>query len=140
MKRGHTLLELTIVLSLLGLIAAVAVGSARRQADELAARAAREELAGLIQRARVEARLPGEARVALRNGGPAALRVPPDSVIAVVDPGEEGVRFRIHGSRDAAELRFGPLGIGRAASLTVSLERGSASSTLVVSSHGRIRR
>lgn len=140
MKRGHTLLELAVVLSLLGLVAAVSIGSVRRQADELAARAAREELAGLVQRARVEARLHGEARLFIRSGGSAELRVPPDSLLVAMDPGTRGVRFRVHGNRDEAELRFGPLGIGRAASLTVSAERGSASSTLVVSSYGRIRR
>lgn len=138
--RGHTLLELVVVLSLLGLVAAVAVGVGRAQADALAVQVAREEVAGLLREARGAARAHGGARVIWEAGGPVTLRVAEDSVLRRYHPGVHGVEVRSGGARDGGELVYGPLGLGRAASLTLEFRRGRAARSLVVSSYGRVRR
>jgi Tfp pilus assembly protein FimT len=137
---GHTLLELAVVVALLGLFALVAVGGARSQLDTLAVQVAREEVAGLFREARSVARVHGGARVAWSRGAALELRVQGDSVVRRYDPGAHGVRLEPRGGREAFEVAYGPTGLGRAASLTLELQRGSVSRALVVSSYGRVRR
>ncbi len=140
MSRGFTLLELSVVLSFVGVLAMVGGGVGRGLMDLLECRAAREELAGLVHRARAEARLEGEARVRFTQGRGGELILREDSVAARAELARRGVHLSVGGTRTEATLVFGPLGVGRAASTTLHLERGRARVPLVISSHGRIRR
>ena len=140
MNRGHTLLELALVLLILSLVGGMGVGLSRHSTDRLAVAQAREEAAALFHHARAEARLRGGARVEVGSDGRLALWVGGDEAIEVVDPSRVGVRVEIVGSREEASVVFGPMGIGRAASLTLRFERGRAESSLVISSYGRLRR
>jgi prepilin-type N-terminal cleavage/methylation domain-containing protein len=140
MNQGHTLLELAIVVSLLGLLALVGVGSARAQVDTLAVQVAREEVAGLLREARSAARVHGGARVVLESGMAAELRVRGDSLLGRYDPAVHGVHMAPRGSRTRVELVYGPSGLGRASSLTVDFERGRVRRPLVISAYGRVRR
>jgi prepilin-type N-terminal cleavage/methylation domain-containing protein len=140
MDRGFTLLEVSVVLSFVGVLAMMGAGAGRGLVDQFECRAAREEVAALIHRARGEARLHGEARVQLSQGEGGVLLLPGDSVALRVLLPDRGCRLRIAGDRTEATLVFGPMGVGRAASTTLYLERGRARLPLVLSSHGRVRR
>lgn len=140
MSHGFTLLELSLIVSFIGLMAMVGGGVGRGLVDRLECNAAREELAGLVHRARAEARVRGEARVRFREGAGGELLLAGDSVAAAVDPSRRGIRLEIEGPRSEATVVFGPLGVGQVASTTLNLERGRARTPLVLSSHGRVRR
>jgi prepilin-type N-terminal cleavage/methylation domain-containing protein len=140
MDRGFTLLEVSVVLSFVGVLAMMGAGAGRGLVDQFECRAAREEVAALIHRARAEARLHGEARVRFSEGEGGVLLLPGDSVILRVISRTGAAASASPGSRTEATLVFGPLGVGRAASTTLYLERGRARLPLVLSSHGRVRR
>lgn len=140
MRSGHTLLELTLVLLILSLLGSVGVGLSRSGVDRLAVGEARERVAELVHRARNEARLRGGARLRVLESGRLQVEAGDGRVLAGADPGAGGVRVRVGGNRDEAVVVYGPMGIGRAASLTLHFERGRASATLVISSYGRLRR
>jgi hypothetical protein len=139
MKRGHTLLELAVVLTVVMLIGSMALGLGRRHLDRMAVVQERERAAALFHNARAEARVHGGAVVRV-EGGTLTLIRPPDQVVRSVDPGQRQVRVEIRGVREEADIRFGPMGIGRAASLTLHFQRGGAEVPLVLSSYGRLRR
>lgn len=135
-----SLLESLVVVSVLGVLALVGVGSARSQSDRLRVGAAREDVAGVFRSARVAARVHGGARVRVDRGGRVLLLTPADSVLLQVDPNEHGVRLSLAGSRTEAEFPFTASGVGRVASATVIFSRGSIERSLVVSAQGRLRR
>jgi prepilin-type N-terminal cleavage/methylation domain-containing protein len=139
-RRGFTLMELLVGVAFLGTLSLLGWGAARGLVDSLECRAAREELAGLIHRARMEARLRGEGRVHLRDGGAAVLLGEGGVPLDRVDPRSRGVRLTVGGVRSEVTLVFGPLGLGRATSATFQLERGRTRVPLVLSSYGRVRR
>lgn len=140
---GFTLLEIVTVLTLMGAAVAVSLPAAKRQMDRTAVLGAREEVAGLIHRARASAVALGGASLRLTSDPPAAELVAGG---AVVDrshlAGEYGGSMTMTLSRDRGEveLRFDALGIGRIASQTIRFARGSAAAVLVVSSYGRLGR
>lgn len=143
MNRGVTLPELLVVLLLVGMGAPMVLGQARAHGDALAVRAVREEVVALFHRARMEARLRGEARVLILEGEGVFLLAsddPEGGPAARVRPEARGVTLRIRGDRTRAEIRFGPLGLASFAAATLELERGSRQTELVVSGHGRVRR
>jgi prepilin-type N-terminal cleavage/methylation domain-containing protein len=140
MRRGHTLLELAVVVAILGLLALVTVTASRAQVDRLAVGAAREEVAGLLREARGAARAHGGALVVVDRDAGVELRVRGDSLVRRVDPSTHGVAVSPVGSRTRAELAYGPSGLGRVASVTLAFTRGEVARTLVVSAHGRVRR
>ncbi|MBW3533913.1 MAG: hypothetical protein KY453_01635 [Gemmatimonadetes bacterium] len=141
MTRGHTLLELTVVLLLLGLGGATMVAPARRQVDRAAVAGAREAVVGLFALARSEARLHGGACLRLRAADGRVWVEAGGATRSTLDlPGVFGVSLSIAGTEDDVSLLFDALGIGRRASRTLDLTRGSASTTLVVAAYGRVER
>lgn len=140
---GFTLAELVVVLAIGSVMAGVAARSLGGLIDGWAVVAARDAVASMAHRARVEAR---------RAGG-ATLRIVPDStLVSIRSPAgsgarwsgaESGVAIEIgSGPRSdrAVELRWDALGVGRVASRTVVFRRGSTERRLVFSSTGRVRR
>lgn len=140
MNRGVTLPELTVVLLLLGIGAPPVLGHLRAQRDALAVRAAREEVIALFHRARMEARIRGEAVVVVEEGAGVALLAPEGERLGRAAPQERGVRLLVGGARTRVEIRFGSLGLASFASTTLDFERGRRRARLVVSTHGRVRR
>jgi len=141
MTRGHTLLELAVALLLLTTLAGAFVPAARRYRDRMSVVSAREEVAGLLSRARALAPATAGASVHIRADAGQAWVQALDSVLSPVGlGGEDGVSVVLSGGRPSAVVRFDALGIGRVASLTVRFLRGQEQAGITVSSFGRIRR
>jgi prepilin-type N-terminal cleavage/methylation domain-containing protein len=139
LRAGHTLVELSLVLTVIGLVSMIAVHEATLYLDRVAVRSAVAEAAALVARARDEA-LAQRALVSLRIDTVAAT-------VALSARGEQLTQHALghaHGvrlstSRDSIAFDVRGLGYG-AANLTLVARRGSAAETLVVSRLGRVRR
>ncbi len=141
MRHGFTLLELMGVLTLLALAASLSFPVSRSVRERLSVIGAREELVGLITRARAEA---------LRHGGSSLIVVRYPAEVRIEASGEllhrvdVGATWRtelvLSGGRPTVELRFDASGLGRMAASSVTLTRGSAVARLIISAYGRIRR
>ncbi len=141
MRRGYTLIELSLVLTLATMTCLTLLPTARRLRDRMAVVAAREALAGLIARARVDALARGGSTVHVRGVSGRAWYEASDSVLATLELQRDfAVTVALGGTRDSADLRFDALGIGRIASQTLRFRRGSEEAVLVVSGYGRVRR
>ena len=139
-RSGFTLLELATVLLLAALVLGAIGPSVRRQAEREAARAGREAVVGMVAFARSEAMAAGGATLGLDPGG--------DSLWVEVDGGRvvrslrlaEELRVDLGPEGPPVRLRFGPLGLGRLASRTVTVRRGEDVLSLTLSAYGRVRR
>jgi type II secretory pathway pseudopilin PulG len=141
MTRGHTLIELTLVATILVMSTASLLPAARRYRDRAAVLGAREAFAGLVLEARscairaggafvyVDA-LNGSVSVSSHAGAPCGATVAGDFDAAIV----------LSRGRSETRLVFDALGLGRVASETVTFRRGEAETRLIVSSYGRLRR
>jgi hypothetical protein len=139
--RGHTLVELTFVLLLLGVAAASVAPAARQARDRAAVAGAREAVVGLLAQARATAMESGGASVRIVEGGGLAEGTGGGRVFRRLALGIEfGVTVGLSGASPELELRYDGLGLGRMTSATVVLSRGEAAAVLVVSSYGRVRR
>lgn len=140
MKRGFTTLELAIVMTLMALVTVAVAPTVLASWDRLRVRAAREEVAGQVQRARSAALRSGRATLELRADSGLVRVVVDESVESEVDLGKRyGVGFSFGGT-PAARLRFGRLGLGRVASRTVGLFRRADTVSVSLSTFGRLRR
>ena len=141
MRHGFTLLEMVVVTSLAALVLAAGIPAARRSVDRMAVVGAREGLVGLIVRTRAEARARGGAALVVDSRAGIA-RI--ESAIGSVDSLDLGAAFGVEleaGPADRpARLDFDALGIGRVASRTIGIRRGSTRAEIVVSSYGRVSR
>ena len=138
--RGMTLMELVVVLAITGILTGLALPRLVGGADRWIVREAREELVGLLYQARVEARRYGGATLEVETGGGALVRRSDGEVIRRWEPTTPGVELEVAGSRDRAELDFGPAGLGRVANATLKVRRGREEVEVIVSSYGRVRR
>jgi prepilin-type N-terminal cleavage/methylation domain-containing protein len=138
---GFTLIELVVVLSLLTLVVAGVFPALMDRLDHLAVVAAREEIVGLFHQARAVAVAKGGASVLLTSQ-PSTLRLESGKLVHSYIDLENGrdVRLSFSRSRSEVELSFDPLGLGRVASQTLTLSRGSSTVRLVISSYGRLER
>ena len=139
-NNGLTLPELVLSLLLLGVAAQTLLGPIRHQADLLAVRSGREEIVALVRRARIEARRVGAAKIVLEEGIDPVLLLDAGRPPARVPLTARGIRLDVLGSRSAVTLSFGPLGVAQFGSASLVLSRRGATSRLVVSSYGRVRR
>lgn len=141
MHKGHTLLELLVVLAIVGICLAVATPLATDVLDWIAADGAAHDVTMAFATARQEAILAGQ---------PTRVRVTADSL--VVDrrdsgvwkrwrqfpgPATRGVRVEVSNP----EVVFSPLGAGWGASnTTVTLNRGGRQERITTSRVGRVKR
>ena len=142
-RRGFTLLELAVTLSLLSLVAGLGAPLWRGAVDGWAVRTVRDRSAVALHRARLEARRWGGARLELdAPGGRLRLyRIGPDSLIwEDPSPGEHRVQLVLPRGADETTLDFDALGLGIVGSRTLLFRRGGAEARLVVSSRGRATR
>ena len=138
MRSGTTLLELTVVLVLIALAGTAILPPARRQADRAALIGAREAVAAMVARTRTEAMLAGAASLRVRAAAGDLAVLTPDSLVAGQNlQSQFGVTIELGRRAEVAELYFDGLGLGRAASRTITLRRGQEEVQLVVSAYGR---
>lgn len=139
--RGHTLIELLLVLTLMGATATSLAPAARSYRDRASVVGAREAMVGLLNEARAAAVATGAARLRVASGPWAAAVIAADSTLRSVDfESEFGVTLTLTGGQLDVELAFDALGLGRMAGQTVRFRRGETEAELVVSSYGRVRR
>ena len=136
-RRGVTLIEILIVLTIAGTLMAMSFPRAQLSFDRISVRAAAGDLTATLHSAR-----------ALALAGRAAVAVDLDSNGTVrVRRGDERIFSRNIGSAHGVQLQqtrdsltFGPLGLGRgAANLSILVRRHAAVETVFVSRLGRIR-
>lgn len=138
--RGHTLIELSIVLVLTAVGVSSLVPSARALRDRAVASAGREVLVAGFHDARASAVRHGGAKLTIRRAPPAFRVETPEGAAAWVPLNEVLLRLRLDSGRDSIVVEFDRMGIGRLASHSIEVSVGAVSRRLVVSSYGRIRR
>lgn len=140
MRRGFSLLELVLVLTLVGLVTLVAMPRVAGLLDRMAVRSVVGETVSFYQTARF-ASLVRSAAVRVQFGQEqlvAAYELDRDSVFLVrPGPGQDGVA--LSGTRLVTRLHANGLGAG-AANLTLTFRRGNYQETLTLSRLGRVKR
>lgn len=136
-RRGATLVELVLVLSLTGLMIGLAVPRARRALDWRGVRAARDGLILGVERAR---------SLALGRGAVLHVAEDPPGYWITSPQGDTLVRpialGDVHlevGRGTLAAVSFDAYGIGRRASRTLRVTRGGATGGVTLSAYGRLR-
>lgn len=135
---GFTVPELLIVLTIVGVVMAIAVPSAKGGLDRVSVRSAASDIRATL----------GYARMLAMSGGiPVAVEV--DSIVGTlrVRRGDERILMRgigqAHGVRlgkTRDSLTYDPRGFGRgAANLSIHVRRGTSVETVFVSRLGRVR-
>lgn len=135
---GLTLPEILIVLTILGIVMAIAVPRARTGLDRVSVRAAAGDVRATLNYARM---------LAMLGGLPVAVDVDSAAGTLRVRRGDEPILVRAvgpaHGvrlGRTRDSLTYDPRGFGRgAANLSVLVRRGVAAETVFVSRLGRVR-
>ena len=136
---GMTLPELILVLAIAGVLLATVPPRLFGGPDRWITAQAREEVVAILYQARLEARRHGGAVVEARTGEGLVVHVEAGEVARWV-PADPRTHFELAGTRDRAELSFGPAGTGRFANATFRVRRGSVTREVVLSSYGRVRR
>jgi prepilin-type N-terminal cleavage/methylation domain-containing protein len=137
-RRGLTLVELCLVMTIVGLITTMAVRQFGLYLDRAAARAAVVEAAALVARARDEA-VAQRASVSVRFDTTAdALELRMGGVVLSRAALGHAHGVSISANRDSLAYDLRGLGYG-AANLSLVARRGSAVESLVVSRLGRLR-
>ncbi len=142
-RRGFTLLELSVVLTLISVLVGLGTPLWRSMVDRWAVRTVRDRTAVALHRSRVEARLWGGARLEVdaAAGHLRIIRTRTDSLIWEDDAAaHHRVRMVLPRGVEGTTLAFDALGLGVVASRTILFRRGEAEDALIVSSRGRGRR
>lgn len=137
-RYGFTVPELLIVLTIIGVVMAIAIPNARSGLDRVSVRSAASDVRATL----------GYARMLAMSGGiPVAVDV--DSVVGTlrIRRGDEKILTRgvgqAHGVRlgkTRDSLTYDPRGFGRgAANLSILVRRGASVETVFVSRLGRVR-
>jgi prepilin-type N-terminal cleavage/methylation domain-containing protein len=143
MRRGFTLLELLIVLSILGVLAGIVIPSSAALADRLAVEHQAARILTAYRSAWVAARM--QQRLAILRVSPDTLTIrtvsgagSPDTVLAWLAPGPSVAGVAL--ASPAYTSVFGPDGLGMGLSNTTHvLRKGNATRKVVVSRLGRVR-
>ena len=138
MRSGFTVPEILIVLAVTAILTGLALPAVTGLRDRLTVRLAAVDAARALADART---------IALTAARRTAVRIDALTNTLTVYAGADTIRIvrlseygvRLHTTRDS--VAFGPTGIGwGAATATITLTRGTASTALAVSRIGRIRR
>ena len=138
-RPGTTFIELLVVLTLLGVLLAIAVTTGSAQIHRAAVHSAAREATDAFAAARDHA---------LAHGTRSAVRINSANARLVVHSGSDTLarhllgdvhRVQIESSRDS--MAYAPSGLGwGAANLRLVIRRGAAAETVTVSRLGRVRR
>ncbi|HEX9107250.1 MAG TPA: hypothetical protein VF832_08475 [Longimicrobiales bacterium] len=140
-RPGHSLLELSFVLLLLGVLLGAGLPPLRRAMAWAQARSARDAVALQAARARALAVARGGADLVLDLPHARAWIESSDTVLAPVVLGDERLLILSADGSPADTVRIGwdGLGVGRIASRTLRFRAGAAEARLTVSGYGRVR-
>lgn len=134
-------MELLIVLALVAILGTIAAPTVAHSLDVMNVRAAREELFGLAARTRDVAVSRSGATLSLDLRNQVARIIDGASVaVEELHLQKYDVSLATDGRQSSIALRYDARGIGRMASRTIRLRRGSAEAGLTFSSYGRVRR
>jgi Tfp pilus assembly protein FimT len=138
MKRGATLLELTLMLVVLGLLLAIALPRLNGVTDGLAVNGAAQDIVAAHRRARITAIL--NSRVVELTIAADDLSIRPRGATTDLwhTPGPTARQVALTGA--PKKIIFSPVGLSMGASnASFFLRRGTATRTVVVSRLGRVR-
>lgn len=138
MRAGFTVAELLIVLAITAVLAGISLPAMLGMRDRITVRLAATDAARAVADART---------VALTTARRTAIRIDALANTLTVYSGADTIRtlhldeygVRLRTTRDS--IAFGPTGIGwGAATATITITRGNASTALAISRIGRVRR
>ena len=137
-RAGYSLLELVIVVTITGLVMAIAIPRGRRLLDRLAVRSAAGDALATLGYARSIA-LSGGARVSVFvDSATGTIRARQGALVLLSRGIAEAHGVRIAATRDS--MVYDPRGLGRgAANLSLVILRGAARETVFVLRLGRVR-
>jgi Tfp pilus assembly protein FimT len=137
-RRAATLAELLITLTVLGVLAAIAVPRASKLVDRLSVRGATQDVVQALATARAAAARRGAYASFVADPRTGRLRVVSGGE-TLLDRDEARIRgVRIEASRES--VTFAPSGLGwGAANTTIIVGRGTRADTIVMSRLGRVR-
>lgn len=140
MRRGVTLLELAIVLTIIGTISALAFPKAAGLLDRIAVSRATGEVAAFYQTARLSAVFRSQrVRMEFRPDSLLATFEGPRDSLFLQWPGPLRHRVSLTATRAAIRIQANGLGLG-AANTKIVLRRGMAAESLTTSRLGRLKR
>jgi type IV fimbrial biogenesis protein FimT len=138
MRRGLTLIEVTVVMAIVALLCGIGIPALLRRLDRGKVRHASTEIASALALARTTA-VAREAHVSVTfdaTRSAIAVVAGRDTLVARALGDIYGIQLR--SNRDSAV--YGPTGLGYgAANQSVIIRRGSAVDTVVISRLGRVR-
>lgn len=138
MRRGHSLVEVLVVVTVAAVALAIVVPRASAVLDRITVRGAASDVTTVLGTARNLA-MAGRAAVAIDvDSATGILRVRRGAELLFTRNVGHAHGVRVRATRDS--IAFGPHGLGRgAANLSVLLLRGLAVETVFVSRLGRVR-
>ncbi len=139
MRRGTTLIELGVALSVIGLMTLIAVPRFTAMRDRVAADAAAASVVALLATARHAAIRRGVTTAVTADSATATMTVfaGPDTILRRALGAAHGVR--LVATRDS--IAYAPNGMGfGAANTRLIVAKGGAADTITVSRLGRVRR
>lgn len=139
MRSAFTIIETTLAICLIGILAAIATPRVSRLLDAIEVRQASIEVATLFSSAR---------HLAIARAAQATVDIDTARKVMTVRIGEDTLRRRELGREHRIELKanragmsYSPIGIGYgAANVTVVVKRNASIDSIVVSRLGRVRR
>ena len=138
-RRAFTLLELVVVLGIGGILMAIAIPRAARYLDAIRVRGATQEIMWAFTTARHSAIAQARHASVLIDAEAGTIEVRSADRRVLIRDLRLGYGVTLTATRDS--MSYSPIGLGYgAANLKITIERGEASDTVVLSRVGRIRR
>ena len=135
---GYTLVELVLVLTIAGLVLAIAIPRGVATLDRVSVTAASADVQATLNHARLLALAGGIAVAIDVDSARGELRVRRGVEVVMSRNVGQAHGVSLRGTRDS--LTYDPRGLGRgAANLSIIVRRGSARETVFVSRLGRVR-
>jgi prepilin-type N-terminal cleavage/methylation domain-containing protein len=137
-RRGATLIELIIAVTIVSLLSAIALLRAGAFIDSIEVRGAVTEIQSMFSLAR---------HVAIARGAQSVLEIDPAAGSVSIRSGADAIRVRpvgqAHGvllSTNRTSMTYSPTGVGYgAANFSLVVSRGRIADTIVISRLGRVR-